>query len=633
MDNQRPKIGFIGQGWVGKNYADDFERRGFQVVRYSLEPPYTHNGDDIKDCDIVFIAVPTPSTPQGFDGSILRSVIKLVGAQKTAVIKSTVLPGMTESIQLENPNIYVLNSPEFLTESVAAYDAANPVRNIVGIPTDNEEYQQKAQEVLAVLPPAPYELVCSAREAELIKYGGNNWFYFKVVFVNLLYDLTQKVGSRWEVIRNALAADPRIGSSHLNPIHHSGELGGEARPSLRFGDLHLEPVHQGGRGAGGHCFIKDFAAFSWVYKNLVGDKLGVELLESLKNKNNDLLISSHKDLDLLLGVYGDEVAAKSVQDFSSRKTKCLVTGGAGFIGSNLVDELISQGNEVIIIDNLLTGKRENINPQAKFYELDIRDLEKIRPLFEGVDYVFHAAALPRVQPSIADPMTTHSINVSGTLNVLKAASEAKVKRFIYSSSSSVYGDQEKMPVREDMGVDPISPYAMQKYLGELYCRLFSRLYSLPTVCLRYFNVYGRRQLLEGAYALVIATFVKQRLNDQPLTIVGDGEQRRDFTNVADVVAANILAAQSPKVGNGEAINIGRGHSYSVNDVARLIGGPTVNIPPRVEARESLADNSLAKELLGWEPTMDLAEWLEQYKKEVGLSDITAVPQETNEKEL
>ncbi len=299
-------------------------------------------------------------------------------------------------------------------------------------------------------------------------------------------------------------------------------------------------------------------------------------------------------------------------------SKCLVTGGAGFIGSNLVDELIKRGDEVIIIDNLSTGKKENINSKAEFCEADIRDIEKIKPLFKSVDYVFHLAAFARVQPSIEDPITANDINLNGTLNVLVSARDAEVKKVVYSASSSAYGNQEKMPLREDMPAQSLSPYGLQKYIGELYCGLFSEIYKLPTVSLRYFNVYGKRQALEGAYCLVMGIFVRQRLAGEPMTVVGDGEQRRDFTSVVDVVRANILAAESEKVGKGEVINIGRGSNYSVNELAKMIGGPTVNIEPRIEPKETLADNSLARELLGWEPTVELPEWLEGYKKEMGL---------------
>jgi UDP-glucose 6-dehydrogenase len=307
MESKNLKIGFIGQGWIGKNYADNFEQRGFDIVRYSREEEHKHNGDAIAECDIVFIAVPTPSTPQGFDDSILREVIKKVGKGKIAVIKSTLLPGITESIQNDNPEVFILHSPEFLTESRAAYDAANPLRNIVGIPVVNDEYRKCAQAVIDTLPKAPFELICKAEEAELIKYGGNCWFYFKVLYVNLLYDLAQKLGADYDVIKNAMAADPRIGPSHLYPLHKSGTLGGEAVASLKTNDYHLEPIHRTGRGAGGHCFIKDFAAFTQIYKEKVGDEFGIELLEAIKNKNIDLLLSSDKDLGLLQGVYGDDV--------------------------------------------------------------------------------------------------------------------------------------------------------------------------------------------------------------------------------------------------------------------------------------------------------------------------------------
>lgn len=276
-------IGFIGQGYIGKNYADDFENRGYTVVRYALEEPYKQNGNKIKDCDIVFIAVPTPTTPEGFDDKIIRKAIKMVKKEGTAVIKSTVLPGTTESIQKENSDIFVMHSPEFLTEATAAEDASTPDRNIVGIPKDTEEYKQKAKEVIKVLPKAPYELVCSSKEAELIKYGGNNWFYFKVVFINMLYDLSQKLGTDWKVIQEAMTADSRIGSTHLNPIHKRG------------------------RGAGGNCFIKDFEAFSGIYEEMVGDELGKKALEGVKNKNIDLLKNSKKNIDLLKEVYGGDI--------------------------------------------------------------------------------------------------------------------------------------------------------------------------------------------------------------------------------------------------------------------------------------------------------------------------------------
>lgn len=301
-------------------------------------------------------------------------------------------------------------------------------------------------------------------------------------------------------------------------------------------------------------------------------------------------------------------------------SKVLVTGGAGFIGSNLVDALIKQGEEVIIIDNLSTGKKENVNPKAQFVEADITNLEQIKAYFEDVDYVFHLAALPRVQLSIEKPIETHKANIDGTLNVLLAARDAKVKRLIYSASSSAYGDTDKLPAKEDQLPKPISPYGLHKYVGEHYARLFSLLYGLETVSLRYFNVYGPKMAFEGAYVTVIAVFLKQKREGKKLTIWGDGTQTRDFTYIDDVVRANILAAKSDKVGKGEVINIGAGDNHSVNEVAEKIGGETVNEPPRIEPHDTLADISKAKELLGWQPEVNFDEgvrrtikWFESLK--------------------
>lgn len=282
------KIGFIGVGWIGRNYSNDFEERGYNVVRYALEPPYNENKDKIKDCDITFIAVPTPSTPEGFSYDILEDVLKLIGKGKTAVIKSTVLPEVTGILQKKYPDIYLLHSPEFLTEATASFDTKNPDRNIVGIPVDNKEYRERAKQVMDILPYAPYSLVCSAEEAAFVKYGGNCWFYFKVLFINMLYDLVKETSENisWERIRDALAADHRIGRTHLDPIHKSG------------------------RGAGGHCFIKDFEAFKELYDKKLNDPNGSQILNGLVQKNIKYLMDSNKDLDLLNGVYGKDIINK-----------------------------------------------------------------------------------------------------------------------------------------------------------------------------------------------------------------------------------------------------------------------------------------------------------------------------------
>ena len=275
------RIGFIGQGWIGRNYADYFEPRGFDVIRYSLEEPYVGNRQRIKDCRIVFVAVPTPTTPSGFDDRLVVSALANVRAGSIAVIKSTILPGTTEKLQDMFPDILVMHSPEFLVEKSAAYDAAHPSRNIVGIPRDNQEYRSSAAEVLSVLPTAPFELVCPAREAELMKYGANAFLYLKVVYANILHDLANALGCDYTRVRDMVAADARIGPSHL-----------------RITD-------DGGRGAGGHCFIKDFEAFIGLYADAAGDAEGLLALEAWRDKNVQLLRDSGKNPNLLRGVYGD----------------------------------------------------------------------------------------------------------------------------------------------------------------------------------------------------------------------------------------------------------------------------------------------------------------------------------------
>jgi nucleotide sugar dehydrogenase len=274
------KIGFIGQGFVGGSSADDFERRGYEVVRYALEEPYNKNKERVKDCDIVFIAVPTPTLPKGFDDSTVRKVLPLVGAGKIAVIKSTVLPGHTEDIQRQFPEIFVLHSPEFLSEVTATHDAAFPPRNIVGIPLDTAEYRDKAALVMSVLPDAPYCKICTSREAELLKYAHNCSGFMRIIFTNILFDSARAIGADWQVVQEAIANDPEIGPMYGNALHKSG------------------------RGAGGHCFIKDFKAFTDFYTTSVPDRLGLSLLRAAELKNLDLLTKSNKDQDLVLGVYG-----------------------------------------------------------------------------------------------------------------------------------------------------------------------------------------------------------------------------------------------------------------------------------------------------------------------------------------
>lgn len=276
-----PLIGFIGQGYIGKNYADDFERRGYKVVRYSLEEPHLHNKEKIQNCDMVIIAVPTPTTPKGFDDSIVRNAIKLVGKGKIAIIKSTILPGTTKSLKKKYPDRIIFYSPEFLSEATAAEDAANPFSNILGMSIDDAAHRRAAKEIHTHLPVAPFMLTCTSTEAEIIKYAHNGSGYMQIIFFNLMHDLAKSLGVEWNNIEQALRADPLISSRYAQPVHKSG------------------------RGAGGHCFIKDVAALRTLYlKRLPKDTQGHAVFEAIERKNKHLLTKSKKDLDLLYDVYG-----------------------------------------------------------------------------------------------------------------------------------------------------------------------------------------------------------------------------------------------------------------------------------------------------------------------------------------
>jgi UDP-glucose 4-epimerase len=295
--------------------------------------------------------------------------------------------------------------------------------------------------------------------------------------------------------------------------------------------------------------------------------------------------------------------------------KSLVTGGAGFIGSNLVDCLLEMGHEVVVIDNEYSDVHEQFywNDKAQNYKYDIRDYENTRPLYDGVDYVFHIAAEARIQPAIENPIQAVSINSVGTCTVLQCSREAGVKRLMYSSTSSAYG-MNQSPNIETQPDDCLNPYSVSKVNGEKLCKMYTSLYGLPTVCFRYFNVYGERQPLRGQYAPVIGIFLRQRAAGEPLTIVGDGNQRRDFTHVSDVVKANVMAAISNPDWEafGQVYNVGTGTNHSINQIARMISNNVINLAPRPgESRITLANNKKINKIFGWNPSVKLEEWVEK----------------------
>ena len=321
------------------------------------------------------------------------------------------------------------------------------------------------------------------------------------------------------------------------------------------------------------------------------------------------------------------------------RDKVVVTGGMGFIGRNICELLLSEGYEVHIIDNYCTtdlkgvnnykykiykdhseyllNNLEDQNDGVIFHRMTILNTKRIPEVMKDAKYVFHTAAVPRVEPSIQNPLESNSINIQGSLAIFFAAKEAGVERIIFSSSSSVYGDTAQVPTDESVIIDPLSPYALQKYAAERYLELFDKLYGTNSVSLRYFNVYGEFQPESGSYVPVMGIFFRQYAKKEPLTVTGDGETERDFVNVTDVARANLLAATNSSISEGHHIfNIGTGSSFTINQIAKQINDNIMYISPRVEPRKTKADITKAKEVLGWEPEVFLFDWINENKPSV-----------------
>ena len=298
--------------------------------------------------------------------------------------------------------------------------------------------------------------------------------------------------------------------------------------------------------------------------------------------------------------------------------KYLVTGGAGFIGSHVVDRLLRDGHEVIVIDNEAADSNEKFywNTKAENFKYDIQDYESIKGLFSGVHTVFHLAAESRIQPAINNPIQAAQVNFVGTCTVLQCAREAGCDRVVYSSTSSAYGLKNTPPLNEEMMSDCLNPYSVTKVGGESLCKMYNDLFGLKTITFRYFNVYGDRQPLKGEYAPVIGLFLRQKKSGQPMTIVGDGTQKRDFTFIEDVVEANILASQTNKKSAfGQVFNIGSGVNYSILELTEMIKGEHVHISSRVgEAHTSLANIEKAQKILNWSPKGNLKKWLDHQQR-------------------
>ncbi len=296
----------------------------------------------------------------------------------------------------------------------------------------------------------------------------------------------------------------------------------------------------------------------------------------------------------------------------------LVTGAAGFIGSNIVEELVRRGETVRTLDNLATGHMENLTPvrqKIQWHEAYIRELESIRPDFEGVDYVIHLAAIPSVPRSVADPLTSNAVNIDGTLNVLLAARDAGVKRLVFAASSAAYGDHPALPRVETQELRPLSPYALTKLAGEYYCRIFTQVYGLETVALRYFNIFGPRQSPDSPYSGVLSLFISAYMQGKTPVIYGDGEQSRDFTYIENTVDATLRACTAPNA-PGHVINVGTGERHTLNETIRILNGifgaqitPRYDAPRAGDVQHSHADISLARRLLGYEPKVRFEEGL------------------------
>ena len=312
--------------------------------------------------------------------------------------------------------------------------------------------------------------------------------------------------------------------------------------------------------------------------------------------------------------------------------KYLVTGGAGFIGSHIVDSLVDSGHGVVVIDDESSESHKyfHYNDKAKYYKYDICDHDLIKGLFDNVDTVFHLAAESRIQPTIENPLKAVKTNTYGTCSVLQAAREAGVRRVVYSSTSSAYGLENEIPNVETQPDDCLNPYSVSKVSGEKLCKMYYDLFGLETIIFRYFNVYGERQPLKGTYAPVVGKFLEQCKKDEPLTIVPDGENRRDYTHISDIVNANILASSVTLnktydfgegdhrlVNYGEVFNVGCGTNTSVNELAEMISDKTIFIEPRTgESRLTLANNTKIRKVMKWEPKVKLEDWVSQEMEKI-----------------
>ena len=553
-----------------------FEKQGYQLFLYD-KGKQLGSPEELNKAEIIFLCLPTPFREGRFDDSALWEVLGQITGEKTIVVKSTVLPGSAEEYQNQFSQHTFFMNPEFLRAKTATEDFLNPERQIVGYTANGKD---KAQDILNLLPPAPFQKIVRASEAEMIKYFGNVFLANRVVFANHMYDVCQKLGIDYDTVKECAGADKRIGTSHF------------------------EIFDEGYRGYSGSCLPKDTKAFISLAERLGTD---YRLLKTIDAINEELLGGFH--------------------DAKEQKETILVTGGAGFIGSHLCEHLLQKGYQVICLDNFNSFydprlKEDNIksiirHPNFVLVRGDILDKGTLGSVFSqyAISKVAHLAALPGVRTSFGASSGNYvDVNLRGTLNLLEEAKSKGVQQFIFASSSSVYGKASTAPFQESENqLVPISPYGVTKLSAELLCRSYHALYGIPITVLRIFSAFGPRQRPE----LALHAFTRHIKRGEEIPLLGSGEAARDLTYVGDIVSGIEKALE--KEFPFEIFNLGNSRTVKVKEMIALLG-EKLGVEPKVKPMANhigdldvtFADITKAKGMLGWESQVSFEEGVELF---------------------
>lgn len=584
-------IGVIGLGFVGEAIYKSLDQKGCQVRGYDkYENKSKNNFNELLECDIIFLCLPTiyNENLKQYDKSCIYDISSKLEEHKyngIVIIKSTVEPETTYNLCKSFKTLRFIHNPEFLTAATAFYDFHNQTHIVLGKSVNSldsdinylKNFYNKYYQGTEIS-------ICKSNESECMKSFVNCFYSVKIQFFNELYILCQKIDTDYEVIKKLMLRNGWINHMHTQVPGTDGKL-----------------------SYGGYCFPKDTNALLEYMKTVDSPHEVLEATISERNKmrNDNVNVKLHTDLKLNYNSLND----KSI----------LVTGGAGFIGSNLVEKLLSQNVKYVrIIDNLITGSMDNIKFLLDKYENiefmygDISNIDTCRKAVKNIDVISHQAALGSVPRSINDPLSSHNSNVNGFLNILIAAKEAGIKRIVYASSSSIYGDHPKLPKVEEYTGNALSPYAATKAIDEIYAQVFTKCYDLECIGFRYFNVFGPRQDPNGSYAAVIPKFIKLMKEGKSPVINGDGSFSRDFTYVDNIVQANILGMSIVnKECYGEAFNIGAGGQYSLLQLVETLNKELkTDIKPifgpnrKGDIPHSNSDISKAKKMLGYNPNIN-----------------------------